>query len=583
MNESSQDFVDRAKFVFSGPPWPVALWGSIIIAGLAGAVGFGPTPTGIADGLLLVGGPAVVATVLTPALARRFSGGAVGTKRSALLALLCTLVITIFVIGVTVIQSIMGTSVLAPVETILIASTGILVCRLIVVVSLSGPPLSRAVIPAGIQSGVAVLAVALVARPEPETLGIALVCAVLYAGIPLGFVMLVDTPLRRDWGISGFEFVHQFLEYTADRSNDLESYFTQLGESVEVPVTVLSIRRASGEEKARVISTLAHPGPFAGIGGGILPYRLADDGPLTFAPHGLADHDYDPTSEAGVTAVCEAADRAFSSISYDEYATPPIQREGEPTLTGQAFGDGALVVSTFAPQATDDVNHRVGQQAIAEVNAAGIENALLADAHNCQTTTPGGHTAPGSDRAQLLTSGIQRMATDLAASERGRLRVGVAADPTPWETKEGIGPLGIRALATEVRGTTAVYILVDGNNMIVGLRDAIRDALDADVVEVLTTDSHEVNGLSSENYVGTNIDTERFVSLIESVGTAAIGDLEPVAAGTATETAELTVFGEDTVESLTAYGDYILPRCGAFVAVTTVVVTAIAIALFWLV
>ena len=54
----------------------------------------------------------------------------------------------------------------------------------------------------------------------------------------------------------------------------------------------------------------------------------------------------------------------------------------------------------------------------------------------------------------------------------------------------------MRALVTEVCGERTAYILVDGNNMLAGLRERILkkiQSLGVANAEILTTDSHALN------------------------------------------------------------------------------------------
>ena len=58
-----------------------------------------------------------------------------------------------------------------------------------------------------------------------------------------------------------------------------------------------------------------------------------------------------------------------------------------------------------------------------------------------------------------------------------------------------MGPGGITAIVVQVENQKTAYIVIDGNNMIPGLREKILDALATlgfDASEVFTTDTHAV-------------------------------------------------------------------------------------------
>lgn len=298
------------------------------------------------------------------------------------------------------------------VDAVLLAAAGTFAFRLLVLVAVSEPPLIDRVVPAAVQPVSTAAVVAAIASGTglapviTVDLSVAAFAAVLYGGMVVGLVAIVDYPLGRQWGLSGFEFLHRFIEYLDGRANDLELLLAGLGRQVDVPVSVLSIRGTDGAEKARVVVPLAHPGPLAGVGGGRLPYRLAEDAEgVAFTPHGLAGYAHDPATRRDVDALCAAAADAAEQVTYEAAATPPVrERAGDATVRGQRFGDGSLLVSTFAPATTDDVDWEVGIEARAATGCRG--EPLLTDTHNVRRTdaVDDGLTTPGSARSDALVA-----------------------------------------------------------------------------------------------------------------------------------------------------------------------------------
>jgi putative membrane protein len=258
--------------------------------------------------------------------------------------------------------------------------------------------------------------------------------------------------------------------------------------------------------------------------------------------------------------------------------------EGEATLTGQAFGDDALVVSTFSPTPADDVEYAVGLSAMAEASSAGLEDILLVDAHNCNDGLSGkdlGHVVPGSGRSFDMMDGADRLGKRLRALDQHRVRLGTAWDETPWDPEDGIGPLGVRVAVIEAGGHTTAYVLVDGNNMETGLRERVLAAVDeVDLVEVMTTDTHVVNTVEAENQVGEGIPEDAFVTLVRSLVQSAIEDLEPVEAGMASEKAEVTVFGNDRTETLASHANAMLPMATALAGAFVFAVLSLTLLIF---
>jgi putative membrane protein len=332
---------------------------------------------------------------------------------------------------------------------------------------------------------------------------------------------------------------------------------------------------------------MIHPGPMGDIGGGNLPVRIADqaDG-LAFPPHATAGHDFNLVTEREVDTICETASEAYDRIDYSDTASKSVQvTEGEATLTGQAFGDDALAVATFAPAFADDIEYAVGLSAVSEARTGGLDDVLLVDAHNSNNGLEGadlGHVVPGSQRSFDMIYGAGELGERLAAADQYPIELGVAWDETPWDPIEGIGPLGIRVSVFDVNDQQTAYVLVDGNNMEPGLRDAIVDAIeDVDVVEVMTTDTHVVNTVEADNQVGQAIPDEDLIALICDLVDRARADLEPVEAGMETETAEVTVFGNDRTEMLASTANAAVSM-GAPLAAAIIIAALAASALIFL-
>jgi putative membrane protein len=496
-----------------------------------------------------------------------------------------------------------------------VALAAVFALRLFVIIALSRQSLLRAAIPASIQTVAAAvmlfiysgtlyyvqvggpLLATFLARPQKAPLELqysiypfdfvllAVICLV-HATAVWGFLVVIDRPWRSSLGVSVLDFIQGFIGHIAEGTHELESFFEEIGEDALVPVTVLSFRRPAGEEKARFVLPMIHPGPMGDIGGGNLPVRVAKstDG-LGFPPHATAGHDFNLVTEREVDTICETAERAYQRIEYTDTATGAVRvTDGDATLTGQAFGDDALVINTFAPHCADDVEYAVGLSAISEARSSGLGDVLLVDAHNCNDGLEGddlGHVVPGSKRSFDMIEGAGRLGKHLADLDQHPLELGTAWDRTPWDPADGIGPLGIRVAILVVGDHTTAYVLVDGNNMEPGLRERIIEAIEpADTVEVMTSDTHIVNTVEAENQVGEGVPETELIALVRSLVDRAIEDVEPVEAGMASEKAEVTVFGNDRTETLASHANAMVPMATALAAAFIFAVLSVSILIF---
>ncbi|PSQ07870.1 DUF2070 domain-containing protein [Halobacteriales archaeon QS_6_71_20] len=656
MTATQSNLAGLSRFVFRAPSWYTSVAFALLLAAVAGVGAFErPEATQVWRGVLFVGRdawegiffigvPTVIAGFAT-AWVDRLVGGKLTRNRSSLLALVCEVVIVAFLtVGALA-------SYLTPLgqrfvfDVLVVALASVFALRLLVIMAVSRSSLPVAAVPASLQTATAALLLFVysgtlrvvevggplletflapyLARPDeaPSELSaispdhflvLGLTC-LLYAVAVGTFLYVVDRPWRNTLGVSVLDFLQGFIGHVAEGSRELEDFFEQLGEEAVVPVTVLAFRTLDGTEKARWVLPMVHPGPMGEIGGGNLPVRVAEaaDG-LAFPPHATAGHDFNLVTEREVDAVIAAAERADSRLTYSREASESVREAaGEASILGQAFDDDALLVSTFAPGFADDVEYAVGLSAATEARTGGLDDVLLADAHNSNNGLDGpdlGHVTPGSTRSFDMIRAASRVGDRLEIAARGDLSVGVAWEPTTWQPKDGIGPLGVRVMVTEVadagsnrdagattdadadRGAGAAdpqrtaYVLVDGNNMEPGLRDRLVDAAvaatDVDEAEVMTTDTHVVNTVEADNQVGAALDPGELTDMVVDLAGEAVADVEPVEAGMETEHAEVTVFGNDRTESLASHANAAVSMGGALAAAVILASLAISILLF---
>jgi len=615
MTTTQGNLAALSRYIFRAPSWYATTGFALAIAAVSGVAAFDSTYVieEAWEGVFFIGVPTVAASLLTPYIDRKL-GGQLTPNRASLLALTCELLVIGILTGAAVIAVLTPLSQRFVFNALLVALAAIFAFRLLIVMAVSRHRLLVAAIPASIQTVAAALLLFVysgtmrylqiggplidrlfmrateadfpVALPPSDFVLLAAIC-VLYAGSVWLFLVVIDRPWKRSLGVSALDFLQGFIGHVAEESRELEDFFEQIGENAVVPVTVLSLRRPGGAEKARFVLPMIHPGPMGDIGGGNLPEQIATEADgLAFPPHATAGHDFNLVTEREVDAVIDAADTAYNRIEYADTATRGHRvTEGEATLTGHAIGSDALVTVTFSPKCADDVEYAVGLSAAAETRTDGIDEVLLVDAHNCNDGLEGeglGHVGPGSERSFHMIEGAARLGDRLAAADQAPLWLGVAHDETPWTPEDGIGPLGIRVAVFEVGDHRTAYVLIDGNNMEPGLRESIVAVLDVDFAEVLTSDTHVVNTVEAENQVGGRIPEAELVELIADLVAEATDDLEPVEAGMASEKVQVTVFGNDRTEMLASTANAVVSMGAALAGAFVAAVLAVSVVLFFL-
>jgi putative membrane protein len=617
MSATQGELAALSKYIFRAPRWYASVGFALLVAALAGVAAFDSVYflENAWQGVFYIGLPTVVASLLTTPVDRAL-GGQLTVKRSSLLALTCEVLVVAVLTVAGVVVVLTGVDRTFAFDALVAALALVFAVRLLVVLAVSRNSW-LAVFPASIQTLTAALLLfiysgtmryleiggpitrSFLSRPERAPPELLLVTpsdfvllgelSVLYAGAAYVLVRVIDRPWRQALGVSLLDFGRGFVGHIAEGSRELEEFFEGIGEEAVVPVTVLSLRRdedgTPGEEKARFVLPMIHPGPMGEIGGGNLPMRVAAETEgLAFPPHATAGHDFNLVTEREVETLLDAAQRAHDRIEYATEATRSVEADvGDASVLGQGFGDDALLVTSFSPSFADDIEYPVGLSAAAEARTAGIDDVLLVDAHNCNNGLAGdhlGHVYPGSERSFDMMEACRDAAEALADAERGRPSMGVAWDATDWTPAEGIGPLGVRVAVLEVDGQTTAYVLVDGNNMAPGLRDRIVAGVDSvDAVEVMTTDTHVVNTVESVNQVGDAIDGDELLALVSELVGEALEDREPVVAGMASERATVTVFGNDRTEMLASHANALMAMGGALVGAVVLAVVAVSLLL----
>lgn len=620
MTTTQSDLVGLSRYVFGTPAWYASIVSTLVVAVLIGIVAFGPhLVRGVLQGVVFVGIPTIVAGVLTSPIDHVF-GGRLSFEQSSFLALVCELIVVAFVTIAIFVSAVIGFGQQFLIDALVAALAVIFAVRLVVVVVVSRLSLLTAVVPASVQTLTATLFLfaytsillggSVLEPSHPQ--GLLLVqsgdftplgaLSVLYAGTAYGLLVIIDRPVKRSLDVSSFDFVHGLIAHISGSPTELEAFFERIGERVVVPISVLSLRPRSTTdprfpsenddltgteaETARFVLPMIHPGPMGDIGGGNFPQQVAKAAEgLAFPPHATAGHDFNLVSQQEVDTLVDAAERATTRIDYRATATGSVRTvAGDATMLGQGFEGGALLTATFSPAFADDIDYGVGRTVMAEVQTAGIETVLLADAHNCNNGRGRpdlGHVTPGDHRAFDLARAANNAADCLAEGDQGSLSAGVAWDPTDWTPAEGIGQLGIRVAVIEVGDQRTAYVLIDGNNMKPDLRERIVASIDAvDMIEVLTTDTHVVNRIEATNQVGERLDEDALIRVIERLIEEAIADTDPVEAGIASEYAEVMVFGNDRIARFASLASTMVAFGGMLILLGIAVGTAITVLLF---
>ena len=341
----------------------------------------------------------------------------------------------------------------------------------------------------------------------------------------------------------------------------LEGYFEKLGTTTDVDVNVFAFR-GENKLKAMIVIPNIHPGPFRNLGSSDLPGMIQRSFEtkfkvITAVPHGMSGHELDLTSQLQ----CDRVIKAILEIDLSNFinnATKCVRIDtGLAQATCQLLGDAALVTVTRAPNNMEDIPLSVGMEIIRKGELIGAKQVAVIDAHN-SILGPKEASILSKEEEQALVNVAHITLTDALKEEKQPFLMGVAkVVPSEFLIDQGMGPGGIIAIAIVVGGQKTVYITIDGNNMVSGLREKIIQTLSDrfDECEVLSTDTHVVNAISTmeRGYypLGEAMNHEQLISYIQDVAGKALDGLEKTRISfTKVHIKNVRVIGEEKIANL---------------------------------
>ena len=420
----------------------------------------------------------------------------------------------------------------------------------------------------------------------PEILQItikAIVAAVIFVMAIYAFITVIAAPFKKNVGIGVLDLLSLFIAHMNEGSNSLEGLFENMSEAIDTIVTFVSFKTENGI-KALFISPSVHPGPLGDLGGSNMPTLLANKfDHFTMVAHGPSTHDFNPIAVSEIDKVENSVRKGLEKVEYAPDASKFVRYNSEKANIGvQFFNKGMVILSTFAPEAVDDIEFGVGLTMMAQSRSrCNVKDSVIVDCHN-SFNPESGEVLPGNAEVFQLIDVIDSIDPN---QDKYDIKVGCYEDTMgSLDKHEGIGESGIKTMVVEVDNQRTAYVLFDSNNMEIGFRQEIIDAvsdLDIDEIEVMTTDTHTVNTISrGYNPIGVAKRSEIIKYVRLSIQEAII-DLEKVEVGTGTEKIKnLNTFGPknsteliSTISSVVAVSKIIAP---------VLLITALLIVFVWL-
>ena len=411
----------------------------------------------------------------------------------------------------------------------------------------------------------------------------ALIAGVIFVLAIYAFITVIASPFKKNLGIGVLDLLSLFIAHMNEGSNSLEGLFENMSEAIDTVVTFVSFKTEKGI-KALFISPSVHPGPLGDLGGSNMPTLLANKfDHFTMVAHGPSTHDFNPIAVSEIDKIENAVKKGLNRVEYNSNASEFIRYNAEKANIGvQFFNKGMVILSTFAPEGSDDIEFGVGLTMMAQSRSkCEVEDSVIVDCHN-SFAPESGEVLPGNAEVFHLIDVIDKIDKNQPKND---LKIGCWQDNMDTMDKhDGIGESGIKTMIIEVNNQRTAYVLFDSNNMEVGFRQEIMDAVsdfEIDEIEVMTTDTHTVNTISrGYNPIGITKRPEIIEYVKESIKEA-LKDMEKVEVGTGTEKIKnLKTFGPNnstelisTISSVVEVSKIIAP---------VLLITSLIIAFIWI-
>jgi len=488
--------------------------------------------------LLVFALPAVLSLGLTPFLASA-AGGRIAPRRSAVLTVMVTGLGLVLLALWRLVALVPGIGPVPILGLVLLTQGPALWFRHLTLFGVSRPNHLRSLPASLVQPVATILGVFAIGGVTIPLLVEAIAFLLLGFGSVALLLAAADRPLQREFAVSGVSLIRPLLDHVNHRdpsaTSKLEAFFRRFAIPADLRVGLLTFQY-DGHARATVALPTVHPGPFAALGASDLPRKveaaLGPEAGTVFVPHTPCNHALDLPGGDELGRVTAAARALRLRLGPGSRRAGPLRAPRAGALArAQPVGDAVLVVITQAPEPTDDIDFAVTDQLEREYR--GRVPLAIVDAHNSYVEGQGDIIYGTPTAARVVEDARAAIDAVVAGPSANDLEIGTAARTGYSIGHDGIGPHGIRVLAIRSGGEVTAYVLIDGNNLVRGLRDRLREGLGGLVAaaEILTTDNHVVHEVDGGiNPVGERYPFDRLLGDVRATVERAIADLGPATA-----------------------------------------------------
>ncbi len=358
--------------------------------------------------------------------------------------------------------------------------------------------------------------------------------------------------------------------------NYLESMLERLSSEYSGVSDVFLFKRIDGKKVAVIIPPF-HFGPFRTIGSSMLSFYIDTElqkyGIEAVVLKGCTGHEANLVSNEESKKISkEIAEKIHNNDAdfTDVICFYPARRQGRVNILGFNFSGKIVLIPTLHPEPMEDL-----PQIISHI--ASHYNALVIDPHNSYL-----EKFSGLSEADIgsFTDAIISSVKNLSNSLCGNFSLGFKRMvPKNYGLSDGLGVGGFNLLGFIISGRKVALAIIDGNNALPTVRDKVIETLSKDgwdAVELLTTDTHMVNGVSlgGKGYyaIGEKITPEEVSGVFKELSKAVLNDLEKAEVKYVKVRHEFSkIFSEDLLARLAKKSSHLLTAYLILLALSLIV------------
>ena len=393
----------------------------------------------------------------------------------------------------------------------------------------------------------------------------------LYGGmivfLVLGYVSiyLIERPGKKTLDTRPVEIFSLMSEQWLYNITKNQSPMLAKGTKREIRVNLLLLK--GSKNKTVFVMPDLHYGPFAGVGGGLLPERLGSlvynkYGAVPFIMHGAVNIDDNPLYmhqiEEMEDKISDNLDKMLKTGSKAAYGSASFGLSGRCHVADITINGSHVTLLSKAPYVTEDISRDVGKRLEGTVYLRG-KQVFLVDSHNSRfESAPEDELRGVYDGSKYEAMYADAIKKALSKSVRaGRLKFGSSTIKLGGVLKRhDLGSGYTSAGVFDFGGRRFCIIYFDANNMLPGFRSSIisyiKKNFDMDS-EVCTSDTHSVNtiAMSAMNSLGRYTDERDIYPHVHRLVSDAIANMEQVKASSRTLFIEdFYTWGEHSFENI---------------------------------